>query len=145
MNHAGPCNETRSLVELITEIRDELKLFLNTRLQMIRSELHENLTAAKVIVPMVAIVAVLLGTAFLLFSAALVVLVASAFAGDTYAWFYGLIIISFLWMVLGAVTAFFAYNEFRAKGIFPKRTIEVLKADKDWIQSEARIDHGRAA
>jgi energy-coupling factor transporter transmembrane protein EcfT len=130
---------------LITEIRDELKLFLNTRLQMIRSELHENLTAAKVIVPMVAIVAVLLGTAFLLFSAALVVLVASAFAGDTYAWFYGLIIISFLWMVLGAVTAFFAYNEFRAKGIFPKRTIEVLKADKDWIQSEARIDHGRAA
>lgn len=140
-----PPNESRSLTELVSEIREELKQFMNTRLQMVRSELHENLAAAKVILPMLAVVAVFLGTAFLLFSAALVVLVASAFSGDTYSWFYGLIIVAFLWAVMGAVTGFFAYNEFRSKGMFPKRTIEVLKADKDWIQSEARINHGRAA
>ena len=80
----------------------------------------------------------LLGTGLLLFTGAVVVLVASAFAGNPYAWFFAFAIVGFIWMVLGAGAAFFAYNAFRSKSMFPKRTVEVLQADKVWLQSEAR-------
>ena len=45
----------------------------------------------------------------------------------------------------GGTAAFFAYNEFRSKSMFPKHTVEVLKADKIWIESEARTKYGRVA
>jgi uncharacterized membrane protein YqjE len=145
MNEANSANNVRSLAELITEVREELKEFLNTRLQMIRSEIHESMSALRVALPLGVVALVLVGTGFLLFSAAIVTLVASAFTGNPYAWFLACIIVAVLWMILAATAAFFAYNELRSKGIFPKRTVEVLKADKDWIQTEARNKYGRAA
>jgi hypothetical protein len=74
-----------------------------------------------------------------------VALVVSAFSGNPYAWFFGFVIVGVVWVIVGGITAFFAYNEFRSKARFPKRTVEVLKADKDWLGSEARTRYGRAA
>ena len=55
------------------------------------------------------------------------------------------IIVGALWTGFAGAAAFFAYNEFRAKAKFPKHTVQVLKADKVWIESEARTKNGRAA
>jgi hypothetical protein len=54
-------------------------------------------------------------------------------------------IVGVIWIAFAGAAVFFAYNEFRSKAIFPKHTVEVLKADKDWIESEARRKYGRAA
>jgi len=146
MNNETFANHTRSLSEIASEMKEELKQFLNTRLQMLKSELHETVAGVRVALPLAVLALVMIGTAFLLFSAAIVTLVASAFAGNPYAWFLGLIIVAVLWVICAAVAGFFAYNEFRSKAIFPKRTVEVLKADKNWIESEARTTtYGRAA
>jgi uncharacterized membrane protein YqjE len=145
MNDEYAANHTRPLGAIISEVRNELKDFLNTRVLMLKAELHETLAGIRVALPLGVITLLLLGTAFLLFSAAIVTLVASAFAGNPYAWFFGLIIVAVLWAVLAGIAAFFAYNEFRSKARFPKRTIEVLKADKNWIETEARTPYGRAA
>lgn len=145
MNEVFAANHERSLGAIVSELREELKQFLSTRVQMLKSELHETVSSIRIAVPLGLLTLMFVVTAFLLFSAAVVTLVASAFAGNPYAWFFGLIIVAVLWVILGGIAAFFAYNEFRSKSVFPKRTLEVLKADKSWIESEARTNYGRAA
>lgn len=138
-------NGSRSLGAILSDVADELKEFLNTRVQMIRAELEETLSAVKVAVPLVLLALILAATGFFLLTGAIVVMVASAFSGSPYAWFYAFMIVGVIWIAFAGGAAFFAYNEFRSKAIFPKHTVEVLKADKDWIESEARTKYGRAA
>lgn len=146
MNEVFEANHARSLGVIVSELREELKQFLNTRLQMLKSELHDGLSAIRIALPLGVLTLMFMVTGFLLITAAVVTIVASAFAGNPYAWFFGLIIVGVLWFILGGIAAFFAYNAFRAKPVFPKRTLEVLKADKTWIESEARTtNYGRAA
>ncbi|HKW17648.1 MAG TPA: phage holin family protein [Terriglobales bacterium] len=144
-NEMAEGNHTRNLGVIVAELRDELKQFLSTRFEMLKAELHETVSSVRVAVPLGALALILLTTAFLLFSAAVVTLVASAFAGNPYAWFLGLIIVAVLWVILAGIAAFFAYNAFRSKSVFPKHTLEVLKADGNWLESEARTTYGRAA
>ena len=146
MNEVLEANHARSLGVIVSELREELKQFLNTRFRMLKAELHDGLSAIRVAVPLALVTLMFVVTGFLLISAAVVTIVASAFAGTPYAWFYGLIIVGVLWFIIAGIAAFFAYNGFRSKPVFPKRTLEVLKADKTWLESETRTtNHGRAA
>ena len=135
-DRAHAMNHDRTLAAIISEIKEEAASFVSTRVQMIKAELKESLGALKLGVPLAALALGLFATAALLFTAAAVALVASAFTGNPYAWFFGFVIIGFLWSILGATAAFFAVGQFR--GRFPKRTMEVLKADRIWLQNEAR-------
>ncbi len=128
----------RSLGSIVAEIRDEIREFLNTRVQMLKSELQETMSAIGHGLPFAVAAIALLGTAFLLISAAVVVLVALAFVGNPYAWFFAFAIVGALWLILGGVAGFLAYNQIRRGFQFPKRTAEVLKADTVWLQSETR-------
>lgn len=131
-----PANHERSLRTVIDEIKEEAKSFVDTRFRIIKAELQESVGAAKVGVPLAVIALGLFAIAALLFTAAAVVLVASAFAGNPYAWFFAFVIVGFLWAIFGGIAGFFAATQFRNR--FPKRTMEVLKADKVWLQTEAR-------
>ena len=138
-------NNARGLGAILADIVEELQEFVNTRIQMVKSELHETLSAVSVAVPLGLLALILAATGFLLLTAAVVVLVASAFAGSAYAWLYAFVIVGVIWIAFASIAAFFAYNEFRAKAQFPKHTVEVLKADKVWIESEARTKYDRVA
>ncbi len=128
----------RSLASIIAEMKEELKEFINTRVQMVKAELEETKNAAKIALPLMLVALALFATAFLLLTTAAVVLVGFAFAGNPLAWFYAAVIIGFVWVCLGGICVFFAYNAFRSHSIFPKHTIEVLKADKLMLQAEVR-------
>jgi uncharacterized membrane protein YbhN (UPF0104 family) len=69
-------------------------------------------------------------------SVALAALVAVAFWGSPYAWFFGFLIIGLLWTIMATMLAIAAVRQFR--DVTPKRTIQVLKEDKIWLQHEAR-------
>ena len=128
----------RSLATIIAEMKEELKEFISTRVQMVKAELQETKSAVKIAVPLVLIALALFAAAFLLLTMAAVVLVGLAFAGNPLAWFYAAIIVGVVWLALGGICVFFAYHAFRSHSIFPKHTIEVLKADKLMLQAEAR-------
>jgi uncharacterized membrane protein YqjE len=128
----------RSLSSIIAEMKEQLKEFVSTRFEMVKAELQETKSAAKIAAPLVGIALALFATAFLLLTMAAVVLVAFAFAGSPLAWFYAAIIVGFVWLCLAGICVFFAYNAFRSHSIFPTRTLEVLKADKLMLQAEAR-------
>jgi VIT1/CCC1 family predicted Fe2+/Mn2+ transporter len=140
-NHNGMTGN-RGLRELVREVLTELKEFANTRFEVMKSELQETISSLRVAAPLALVTLLFFFAAFLVFTGAAVTLVAHAFAGSPWAWFLAFIIIGVLWAVLGGIAAFFAYNEIRGKGRFPKRTVEVLKADKAWLQTEASSIQG---
>lgn len=145
MNDVRMENNSRNLGAILSDVVEELKEFLNTRIELIRAELQETLSAVKIGLPLGILALVLATTGFFLLTGAVVVIVAWAFSGSPFAWFYAFIIVGIVWIAFAGTAAFFAYNEFRAKAQFPKHTVEVLKADKVWIETEARTKYGRVA
>ena len=138
MHASATANHDRGLRAAASEVLYEFKEFVDTRVQMAVSEFRETMRAIKVGVPILLCAAAFAGTGLLMLTFAAVAIVTVAFAGSPYRWFFAFLIVGVLWVALGARSAFFAYNEFRSQGRFPKKTLQVLKADKSWLQKEAR-------
>jgi uncharacterized membrane protein YqjE len=128
----------RRVADILAEMKAELVEFVQTRITMLRTEVSEKWKTAKVAIPPIGLAALSLGTAFLLLTGALVGLVVAAFPHNIYRWFFACIIVAFFWGVLGAAAAYFAKREFELKSMVPRRTLEVLKGDKLWIEAEVR-------
>jgi uncharacterized membrane protein YqjE len=128
----------RTLADILTEIRDEIKDFTQTRFQLLTAELGQTFKLLKVAALLAGIALVLLGTAYIFITLGLAALVAASFAESPYRWVFGFLAIGILWAILGGIAGYFATREFALKGIAPNRTIAVLKGDKLWIQSEAK-------
>ena len=128
----------RTLASVVAEIKDELKEFISTRVQMLKSELQDKVSSLKVAAPLGILALVLLGTAYLLFTLMIVAVVAVAFQGSPYQWFLAFLIVGVLWSIVGGMCALFAWREFNAQGLAPKKTMKVLKEDQVWLQTEAR-------
>jgi uncharacterized membrane protein YqjE len=126
----------RTVGEVIVELKDEIKDFVQTRVQMFVSEMREKLRDSKSASIYAAVGVILLGTAYLLLNLALVGLLAVAFWGSPYAWFWAFLIVGSCWLILGGFVGALALRKFQ--GLAPKKTIEVLKEDKIWLQQEAR-------
>ena len=62
----------RSLAEILSEMRDELQDFVQTRVELLKREVQERVAAVKSAVPLAMVAGLLLTTAFLLLSMALV-------------------------------------------------------------------------
>jgi len=130
--------ENRSVVDVLNEMKEEAKRFLQTRMELLKSELKEKLPNLKIAALLAALGAVLLVTAYLLLTLALVALVAVAFKDNDYRWALALVSVGVLWCIIGGGALYFAKREFELKGLAPKRTIGVLKGDKIWIEREAK-------
>ena len=61
----------RSLAEIVADLKEEAKEFVGTRIEMFRSELRERTAVLKVAAPLGAMGALLLTTAYLLFTLAI--------------------------------------------------------------------------
>ena len=137
MNRTNAESHGPTLAGIVAEIRDEAKQFVQTRVEMFKTEFQEKVSAWKAGALLAAVGLLFLGTAYLLLTLALVGLVAVAFWGSPYAWFLAFLIVGVFWGMIGGVVAFLAVREFRSQGLAPKKTIEVLREDKIWLQSEA--------
>ena len=75
----------RTLAGVVAELKDEMREFISTRVAMLQSELKDKLSAWKLAAPTIAIGLVLLGTAWLLFTGAIVAAIYVAFEGNPFA------------------------------------------------------------
>jgi uncharacterized membrane protein YqjE len=128
----------RSLTDILAEIKDEFQEFTQTRIELLRAELEEKARVIKAALPLIAMGALFLTVAFVLFSFALVGLVVVAFDGNPYRWFFAFLIISFLWGCIGGIAALVAKTQLSSKGVVPRKTMRVLNNDKVWLQREAK-------
>lgn len=128
----------RNISDVLTDMKDELKEFVQTRISMLKAELREKGTTIKTAAPLAVAALVLLGTAYLLFTLALVGLAAAFLPDNQYRWCLAFLAVAVLWSIIGGIAAYFAKRELEVKGLLPKRTIEVLKGDKVWVQAEVK-------
>ncbi len=87
---------------------------------------------------MIVVGALLLGTAWLLLTGAIVAAVYVAFEGSAWAAFLALIIVCVAYAICGGAAFWVAKAKISEAGIAPKRTLRVLKDDQIWISNEAR-------
>ncbi len=128
----------RSVAGVLAEMKDEIKDFIQTRLDMLKSEMKEKLSLLKTAVPLIVVGLVFGVTAWFVLTAALISIVALAFYPNRFAYFLSLLIVGAVYLVIGALSASFAVRELRQSGLKPERTIRVLKEDQVWLQTEAR-------
>lgn len=128
----------RTLAGVVNELKTELKEFLQTRIDMARSELRDKLKAWRIALPLMVVAALLLITAWLVLTACLVCLVAMAFYPNPWAYVFATLILGALCLLGGGFCAMAAVRGFREQGVMPQRTLQVLKEDKVWLQKEAK-------
>lgn len=128
----------RSLAQVVADIKDELKDFIQTRVQLFKEEAKQKLALLKTAGILAAIAVVLLGTAYLLITVGLAALIAALLTDNPFRWVYGFFGVAVLWLTTGGIIGYLAYRQFSRKGLAPKRTFEVLRGDKLWIQAEAK-------
>lgn len=128
----------RTMAGVIAELKGEAKEFVQTRIDMLRSELRDKIKAWKLAIPVIAIGLVLLATAWLVLTGALIAVISAAFYPSRFAYFFGFIIVGAVYALAGSIAGAFAWRELKEQGIMPQRTIQVLKDDRVWLQTEAR-------
>ena len=137
MNHDATANG-RNLASLLAEIKDEIRDFLQTRISMLKAELREKSKNLKTALMLAVTGILLLMTAYLLLTLALVAVIMAALPNTLYRWFFAFLAVGIFWSIFGAIAAYFAKRELELRGILPRRTIEVLKGDKVWVQTEVK-------
>ena len=128
----------KTLPEVVTELKEEVKEFAATRLGMLRAELKEKLQTIKLATPTLVMGFGLLVTAWMVLTGCLICLIAKAFEGTGWQWVIAFGIVGVLYAGFGAIAATFGWKALKESGVKPERTIRVLKQDQIWLQTEAK-------
>ena len=123
--------------EVITDLKEELKEFLNTRFAMLRAEMTEKANNIRMVAPVLLIGVGLLLTAWVTFTGLAIVLVAHLVPGP-WAYVISFAIVTFAYGAIGAASAMYAWGKLKHTGVKPERTIRVLEQDRVWLQAEAK-------
>ncbi len=123
----------KTLAGVLNEVKDELKDFLDTRLQMLMSEMKQKFSVWRLALPMFLVAGLVLFLGLILLSVALVAAVAVAIG-----WGWAFAVVGAFYCITAGGIALLAYSEIKAEGVAPERTLRVLKQDKIWLQNEAR-------
>jgi uncharacterized membrane protein YqjE len=129
---------TKSVIEVVEELRDELIEFLTTRCAMLEAEFDEKARAVKMLGPVLGIGVLVLTTAWLLFTGFLVIMIAQAFAPNAWRFALSFLVVAVLYSIVGGVAAYVAWLQLKEKGVKPERILRVLKQDGLWLQTEAK-------
>ena len=131
-------NTEKSLGAVLTETKEEIKEFIETRLQILRSEITEKLRIWKYSIPLLLLAVGLLVVGWMVLTFAIVAVIRAWFLPSEYAWFWAGLIVAVIYLIAGGIAGWFAYSGLSGAGVTPKRTIKVLKQDQVWIQNETR-------
>jgi hypothetical protein len=128
----------KPIAAVLSETREELKNFVQTRVAILKAELSGKIKSWKAVIPAAIVAAVLLLTAWFAITFTAVALLAALFQPSPFAWVFGGAIVSLAYLAIGAILGVSAVNRIKAVQMVPTRTLEVLKQDQIWIQKETK-------
>jgi len=128
----------RSIGQVVSELKNDTRDFVSTRLQILTQEIGDKIKVWKVAIPMLIVAAVIGGIALLALTFALIAFLAGVFQPSPYAWCYGALIVTAIYIIVAFGLFYLGKRELTQTGIAPSRTLRVLKQDQIWIQNEAR-------
>jgi uncharacterized membrane protein YqjE len=132
-----PNSQEKSMREMVQEIKDQLREFSSTRVEMLKAELREKVQHIKSAAPMLVAAIVFAIGAFLTLTFGLVALLA-VLIQNPYSWAIGAAIVFVVYALAAALLGWLGYKEIQTEGLAPQRTIRVLKQDQAWLKNEAR-------
>jgi uncharacterized membrane protein YqjE len=130
--------DDKSLAASLSEMKQEFKDFVQTRVQLLKTETAEKWSVWKRALIWMAVAAVSLITGWFVFVFSLVALVHALLTSVGYGWFWGAIIVSAVFLFLGVVTGATGYGMMKTSGLAPTRTLKVLQQDRAWAQDQMR-------
>ena len=128
----------KSAGEVLSELKEEAKEFISTRVAMLRFEMGEKLRTIKMAAPALVVGLLVLLTGWFVFTGFLVCIIAHAFMPNPWAYTWSFIVVAVLYTVIGGAAAFVGWRRLRATGMKPERTMHVLEQDRIWLQTEAK-------
>jgi uncharacterized membrane protein YqjE len=126
----------KTIVEILQEFRSELADFIYTRYQLLSEELREKTKVWKAAIPMLVTGMVFLLTAWLVFTAGLVSVIAKLLPASPWAYEFSFGIVAVVYGIFGAAMAISGKNALSKPGLKPEKTIRVLQQDKVWLETE---------
>ena len=99
----------RHLQDVINDLKDEAKDFLNTRLAMLMAEMRQKMQTIKMAAPLLVIGLLMLVTAWFVFTGFLIAIIAQAFLPSAWAYVLSFIIVAVLYAIIGGGAAAMAY------------------------------------
>lgn len=105
---------------------------------MLKREMEQRLKTIRHAAPLAGLGLLLVATAYLILTLAVVALFAVIFGDTPFKWFFALLSVGVLWGLFGGVCLYFTKLRLSRTRLVPEKTIAVLKEDKTWLQQEAR-------
>lgn len=134
----GEMHNGRSFASILTDTKQEMVEFVDTRITMLKAEMSEKASMLKAAAPLAVVGLTMLATAYMLFTLALAGLIVAFLPGNPFRWAIAFAAVAVLWTIIGGVAAYFAKRQFEGRELMPSRTLGVLKQDKVWLQAEVK-------
>lgn len=128
----------KSIASIIAETKEELKVFVQTRVQLFQAETKEKIKAWKMSAILLGAGGLLLVTAWFSFVFAFIAALHSWLGPGDFSWCFGGLIIGGLFLICGLVLARAGYADIKKAGVAPTRTLRILKQDQEWIKNQTR-------
>ncbi|HLW55614.1 MAG TPA: phage holin family protein [Candidatus Angelobacter sp.] len=126
----------KSFAASLAELKDDLKNFVQTRIELLRAEISETLSAWKGPALLFAIAALMLLSSWFAMVFTLVAVLHSWIARTDFGWFWAGLIVTLFMLLAGVSLAAAGYAGLESKSLKPKRTLRVLKQDQEWVQKQ---------
>lgn len=130
----GPAGGEPPLGDLIRQLAQDSATLVRQEVALAKAEIRENVKSVGRDVAMIAIggIVALLGVLVLI---AFLVIVLGEVIGEAWA---GALIVGALFLAIGGFMAMKFLGNLKHETLAPERTIETLKEDKQWLQSEIK-------
>jgi uncharacterized membrane protein YqjE len=138
-NGRAPAEEPQ-LGDLFRQLAQDSATLVRQEMALAKAELRENVKSVARDTAKIAVGAVLAGVGALVLVAFLVLLLGDA-VGEYWA---GALIVGVLFVAIGGFLAMNAMKRLKHETITPEQTLQTLKEDKQWLQSEMKQVRGRA-
>lgn len=129
----------KSLAASLAELKEDLKNFLQTRFELLKTELSEKIRNWKQPAILFAIAGLMLFSSWLALVYSMIAVLHAWIAGTNFSWFWGGLIVTVFLLLAGIAVGAAGYAGVSSAGLKPTRTLRVLKRDQEWVQKQRAV------
>jgi len=133
-------SENESLPKLISRLGDDIMQLVNSQLALIKVEIREEANTYARGAAMIAFGAAVAVVGFALLNVAIAFAVSTLFAQANFSqpasYALGFLATGGFYLIVGAIVVLVVKNRLAKQNLVPKRTVQELRKDKEWLKNE---------
>ena len=133
-------NDFESLPTLLGRLSDDVLDLLNSQLALLKVEMKEQADDYALGAAMMSFAAIIAIVGFALLNVALAFGVSTLFARANFStpvsYALGFVITGVFYLIVGLIGISVVRNHLRQRGLTPRRTVQELRKDKEWLKKE---------